>query len=150
MPIVEISPEETQAELEQDKSAIYLDVRSIPEFEAEHPKNAINIPIMHRNEGTGSMEPNPDFLKVALVNLPKDKRLFVGCLRGGRSLKACQLLEQNGYEKLHNVEGGFGGAVDPSTGLVSQKGWKASGLPVSTESKENETYRALREKAFGD
>jgi hypothetical protein len=78
--------------------------------------------------------------------LPKDKKLLVGCLRGGRSQQACLVLEQMGYDQLYNVHGGFGGAVDPMTGQISQKGWKDLGLPTSKENGEGVGYESLKAK----
>lgn len=144
MPIEQRTPTEAKEILDQDPNAVYLDVRSVPEFTAEHAEGAINIPLMHKSPV--GMEPNPDFLQVSLANLPKDKTLVVGCLKGGRSLKACQILEQNGYSKLYNVLGGFGGNLDPITG-ENQTGWKDSGLPTSQDNGEGVSYESLKSKA---
>jgi rhodanese-related sulfurtransferase len=84
---------------------------------------------------------------VAVVEkiLPKDKRLVVGCMAGGRSQRACELLEQSGFSDLTNVRGGFGGTRDAS-GMVVVRGWKDSGLPVSTDLGQS-SYQSLRRKA---
>ncbi len=73
----------------------YLDVRSVPEFEAGHPEGALNIPLLH-SQG-GRMASNPDFQAVAQGNLPKDEKLLVGCKMGGRSSQAAAILEASGY-----------------------------------------------------
>jgi rhodanese-related sulfurtransferase len=65
-------------------------------------------------------------------------------LSGGRSQRAAEILEQEGYEDLTNVRGGFGGARDQS-GKVVVPGWRDAGLPVSTDL--SESYEALRKKA---
>jgi rhodanese-related sulfurtransferase len=40
--------------------------------------------------------------------IPKDgKPTLVYCAGGGRSAAACEFLSQQGYEKLHNLSGGF-------------------------------------------
>ena len=147
MPITQTTPEKANEILDQDAEAIYVDVRSVPEFEAEHPIRAINLPILHK--GPGGMEPNPDFLEVAQAVLPKDKKLLVGCLRGGRSQKACMILEANGFDLLYNVHGGFGGAMDPTTGEITQKGWKELGLPTNTDNGEGVSYESLKAKSEG-
>lgn len=143
MSIEQVTPTQAKEILDQEKTSLYVDVRSIPEFIAEHPAEAINIPLMHK--GPYGMAPNEDFLNVSLANLPKDKTLVVGCLKGGRSMKACQILEQNGYTKLYNVIGGFGGALDPMTGQT-QTGWKDSGLPTSQDNGDGVSYESLKEK----
>jgi len=62
-------------------------------------------------------------------------------------MKACQILAAAGYDQLYNVFGGFGGAVDPATGMMSQKGWKDSGLPTSQENGDGVSYESLKSKA---
>ncbi len=144
MPIEQINPAEAKQILDDDPNAIYVDVRSIPEFTAGHPIRAINVVLMHR--GAGGMEPNPDFQKVATSVLPKEKKLLVGCMSGGRSQKACEILESKGYSLLYNVFGGFGGGRNPETG-EPQPGWRDLGLPVSIENGEGVSYESLKAKA---
>ena len=60
----------------------YLDVRSIPEFEAGHPEGALNVPLLHAQGGR--MVPNPDFQAVVPGQLrPRTSKLLVGCKMGG-------------------------------------------------------------------
>jgi rhodanese-related sulfurtransferase len=91
------------------------------------------------------MEPNADFLQVAEKALPKNKKLVVGCMAGGRSQRACEILEDAGFSDLTNVRGGFGGARDQS-GRVVVPGWRDAGLPVSNDVGDN-SYPSLRRKA---
>jgi rhodanese-related sulfurtransferase len=91
------------------------------------------------------MEPNPDFAAVVEKVLPKDAKLVVGCMAGGRSQRACEILEACGYADLTNVRGGYGGARDAS-GAVVVVGWRDAGLPVSQETGDK-SYAALRSKA---
>src|SRR5262245_24501637 len=127
MAIVQTTPDQAKAALDQNPDAVYLDVRSIPEFIQGHAVGAINIPLLHMQGG--QMTPNPDFQKVAQSVLPKEKQLFVGCKMGGRSQKACEILNALGYQKISNIDGGFGGNDH-------QPGWKDLGLPVSAENGE--------------
>jgi hypothetical protein len=71
--------------------------------------------------------------------------LVVGCMAGGRSQRACEILEQAGFSDLTNVRGGFGGARD-ATGAILVPGWRDAGLPVSTELGES-AYQSLQVKA---
>ena len=144
----EVTPQEAHNLLEGDEQYIYLDVRSVPEFEAGHPEGAINIPIMHFNPGIG-MSPNQDFLTVVEANLPKDAKLLVGCKTGGRSARACELLTQIGYTNVANVRGGFVGAMDNSGRLV-EPGWSMLNLPTSNEAGDNARYESLAAKATTD
>jgi rhodanese-related sulfurtransferase len=141
----EISPQEAYDLLENDKDYIYLDVRSVPEFDAGHPRGAINIPLMHFNPGSG-MQPNQDFQAVVEANVPKDAKLAIGCKTGGRSARACEVLAQAGYTNVANVRGGYVGAMD-NYGRVVEPGWSMLNLPVSTEAGEDARYESLAAKA---
>jgi rhodanese-related sulfurtransferase len=143
MTIQQITPDIAKAILDEDPEAIYVDVRSIPEFMRGHAPRAVNIPFLHMNEQTQQMVPNPDFSKVAEAVLPKDKKLVVGCMMGGRSQKACLALEQMGFQNLHNIVGGFGGIRDPMSGQISQPGWSQLGYPISQENGEGVGYEWL-------
>src|SRR5437764_10184584 len=123
----ELNPKEAHDAISKAKGAVLLDVRSAPEFASGHPAGALNVPIIHK--GMMGMQPNPDFLAVVSAVVPKDKTVFVSCMSGQRSMRACMLMEQNGWKDLTNVRAGWGGARDMS-GAVIEPGWQASGLPV--------------------
>jgi len=144
MPINQAEPPQAHEILKSNPDAIYLDVRTEPEFAQGHPDGAINVPVVFI-KGPGQMELNGEFVDVVAKTLPREKKLVVGCLAGGRSQRACELLEAAGYADLTNVRGGFGGARDAS-GKVVVAGWRDAGLPVSTEVGDN-SYQALRRKA---
>ncbi|HEV7989910.1 MAG TPA: rhodanese-like domain-containing protein [Candidatus Binataceae bacterium] len=144
MPINQAEPPQAHEILKSNPDAIYLDVRTEPEFAQGHPDGAINVPVVFI-KGPGQMELNGEFVDVMAKTLPREKKLVVGCLAGGRSQRACELLEAAGYADLTNVRGGFGGARDAS-GQVVVAGWREAGLPVSTEVGDN-SYQALRRKA---
>jgi len=144
MPINQVEPPQAHEILKSNPDAIYLDVRTEPEFAQGHPDGAINVPVVFI-KCPGQMELNGEFVDVVAKTLPREKKLVVGCLAGGRSQRACELLEAAGYADLTNVRGGFGGARDAS-GQVVVAGWRDAGLPVSTEVGDN-SYQALRRKA---
>jgi len=135
-----ISPQEAQELLGQGWT--YLDVRSEPEFEQGHPPGALNIPFMHA--GPSGMTPNPDFLAVVTKVFQKDARIVVGCQSGGRSQRAVQLLEGQGYTALVDQRCGFGGTRD-ATGRM-EPGWAATGLPVEQGIPAGHSYRELQSK----
>jgi rhodanese-related sulfurtransferase len=144
MPINQVEPPQAHEILKSNPDAIYLDVRTEPEFAQGHATGAINVPVVFI-KGPGQMELNGEFVDVVAKTLPREKKLVVGCLAGGRSQRACELLEAAGYTDLTNVRGGFGGARDVS-GQIVVAGWRDAGLPVSTEVGDN-SYQALRRKA---
>jgi rhodanese-related sulfurtransferase len=144
MAIKQTEPPQAHEILTANPDAIYVDVRTEAEFAQGHPTGAINIPVVFI-KGPGQMQPNDEFLAVAEKVLPKDKKLVVGCMAGGRSQRACEIMEEGGYGDLTNVRGGFGGARDQS-GQVIVAGWRDAGLPVSNDVGDN-SYKSLRAKA---
>ena len=140
----ELSAQDAFDLMQSDPEYIYLDVRSVPEFEAGHPTRAINVPIMHFSPGAG-MSPHQDFAAVVEASLPKDAKLVVGCKTGGRSARACEIMSQMGYTTVANVRGGFVGAMD-NFGRVIEPGWSMLNLPTCSECGDNARYEALAEK----
>jgi len=143
MAIKQVEPPQAYEILEGDPDAIYVDVRTEEEFAQGHPAGAMNLPVVFLKPGA-TPQLNDSFLTVAEKVLPQGKKLVVGCMAGGRSQRACEILEQAGYSDLTNVRGGFGGARD-ATGEIVVVGWRDAGLPVSRELEHS--YRALRDKA---
>jgi rhodanese-related sulfurtransferase len=141
MPVKRVSPDEAQA-LVRDEGYAYVDVRSVPEFEAGHPEGAYNVPILHM--GPAGMSPNREFLDVMRSRFAKDAKLVVGCRSGGRSLQAAQLLASDGFTDLVDQRAGFEGGMGPGG---FEAGWRPKGLPVATGTPAERSYEALRTKA---
>ncbi|MGE0785038.1 MAG: rhodanese-like domain-containing protein [Sandaracinaceae bacterium] len=138
-----ISPQEADRRM-REEGYVYLDVRSIPEFDEGHPTGAYNIPLLHA--GAGGMQPNPDFVaEVEKVFTDRDAKIVVGCRSGGRSLNAIQMLERVGYTGLVDQRAGAGGARDPF-GQVTEPGWQAAGLPWSSDAEPGRSYAELTGK----
>ena len=136
MAVKRISPDEAR-DLVDTQGYTYLDVRSVPEFEAGHPTGAYNIPLNHM--GPGGMSPNPDFMSVVQKAFPPDSRLVLGCKGGGRSLKAAEMLQAAGFTNVVDQRAGF-------EGNGTEPGWRPRGLPTSTEAAPGRTYETLRAK----
>ena len=98
MAIKQTEPPQAHEILKANPDAIYSTSGPRREFAQSHPAGAINIPVVFI-KGPGQMEPNDDFLAVAEQVLPKDKKLVVGCMAGGRSQRACEILEEAGYRR---------------------------------------------------
>jgi rhodanese-related sulfurtransferase len=141
MSLKRVSPQEAR-ELMEKEGYVYVDVRSIPEFEAGHPQGAYNVPLLHM--GPHGMSPNPEFLDVMQRNFAKDEKLVVGCKAGGRSLQAANLLASSGFTNVVDQRAGFEGAGGPGGG--SEPGWRPGGLPVSTQAGPGRAYEALHSK----
>lgn len=129
MSVKQTNPVETNAVLQSDKTAVYIDVRTVAEYQAGHVPGAANIPVMIPDPSTGRMSPNPNFLSAVEAAYPKDKKMILGCQMGGRSQYAADILVNAGFADVSNMQGGFGGAKDPM-GRITAPGWLQSNLPV--------------------
>ena len=119
---------------------VYIDVRSVPEFQNGHPDGAVNIPAFHKEPA--GMVPNPDFLTVMETHFQRDTKLLIGCQSGQRSLRAAEALVAAGYHDVTNVKGGYGGVKDPS-GQSLEPGWFEQGLPTNHGDPADHSYAAL-------
>jgi rhodanese-related sulfurtransferase len=133
-------PKEAQELLQQ--GWVYVDVRSVPEYEAGHPAGAYNIPLMHFIPGRG-MSPNPEFQAVFSKHFGKDAKVVVGCKTAGRSLRAAELLAGAGWQSVVDMRGGFEGERDMS-GAAVVAGWKDSNLPVEQTAPAERTWEGLK------
>jgi rhodanese-related sulfurtransferase len=136
MAVKRVAPEEAR-DLMDAQGYVYLDVRSVPEFDAGHPTGAYNVPLMHM--GPAGMAPNSEFLAVVQKSFPKDAKLVVGCKAGGRSARAAAMLEESGYTDLVDQRAGY-------EGNPQEAGWRPKGLPASQSAPADRTYEALKAK----
>lgn len=138
MTIERISPQQAH-DLVQGEH-VFVDVRSLPEFDQGHPTGAYNVPFLHK--GPQGMTPNADFVAVMEASFTKDQKIVVGCRSGGRSLRAAQTLEAEGFTAVVDQKAGFLGQPD-AFGQVKDPGWKQAGLPVSLEPEAGRDYASL-------
>lgn len=139
MNLKRVSPDEALSLVEKEGYA-YVDVRSVPEFEAGHPKGAYNVPIAHL--GPMGMSPNPEFLAVMEKAFPKDAKLVIGCKSGGRSLQAAGMLLAAGFQDVVDQRAGFQGGMDPSG--RPEPGWGPKGLPSSLAAEQGRSWADLK------
>jgi rhodanese-related sulfurtransferase len=125
-----VSPEEARALLEAAEGYTYIDVRTAEEFAAGHVPGAVNIPVLVRRPGGAGMEPNPGFLDDVKGKFAPEARLITGCQRGGRSLRAAEILAAAGFTNVVDMRGGYDGELDPA-GNVTYPGWARRGLPTT-------------------
>jgi len=69
--------------------AVLVDVREADEFRAGHIPGAINVPLSG----------------IDTISIPKDKQVFVYCLRGTRSSRAAGKMRKTGYTKVKSIGG---------------------------------------------
>ena len=67
--------------------AVLIDVREADEFRAGHIPGAINVPLSG----------------IDTISIPKDKQIFVYCLRGTRSSQAVMKMKKMGYTKVKSI-----------------------------------------------
>ncbi len=141
MEIKRITPEDAQKLLESKAGYIYLDVRTEQEFDTGHVPGAKNVPVMEP-DAYGRMQLNPRFVEIVAKNFDKGVKCITGCQKGGRSLKAAELLISAGFTNVVDMRGGFGGETD-SAGRITFPGWAPRGLPVSRDSAPEDRYAHL-------
>lgn len=138
---IRISPKEASEKLEQ--GYVYVDVRTTEEFEAGHPKGAVNVPLMHAS--ARGMTPNPDFVRVVSSAFSKDAKLILGCKAGSRSLRAAQLLLAEGFTNVLDQRAGWVGAPGPF-GEAGEPGWSPLGLPSETGQPTGRSWNDMKSK----
>jgi rhodanese-related sulfurtransferase len=126
--------------------ALYLDVRTPEEFSAGHAPGAYNVPLFLRG-ADGAFVDNPEFLTIARSLLAADAAPIVACQAGGRSRKACTLLEAAGQKDLLHFAGGYGGSRDAFGARIA--GFVDSGSPSATAPEPGRSYPELRERFGG-
>ncbi len=90
----EISAEEFATLYEMDNKHInLLDARRKSEFDSEHLEGAENFPL--------------DFINHNMAQLDRNKRYYIHCAGGYRSVIMASILKSRGYDKLVNIQGGY-------------------------------------------
>lgn len=92
----DLSQDEWMAQEANDSESKILDVRTPEEFEEGYIPTAQNIDI---RMGQGFLD--------AIQELDTSVPYYVYCRSGARSGQACQLMDQLGFEKVYNLEGGI-------------------------------------------
>jgi glyoxylase-like metal-dependent hydrolase (beta-lactamase superfamily II)/rhodanese-related sulfurtransferase len=90
-----ISAEQLHDRITGDNSFILLDVRGKLEYEDNHIKGAVNIPVAD--------------LRTRHSELDKNKTIIVLCSTGNRSSLGASILKQHGFQNVINVAGGMSG-----------------------------------------
>lgn len=75
------------------RKAQLIDVREPNEFDGGHILGARNIPVTQ--------------LKERLVEIRKDKPVYLYCQRSARASRAANILRKKGYDQISLLDGGF-------------------------------------------
>jgi hydroxyacylglutathione hydrolase len=91
--ISRISATELADIIAQEPDAPVFDVRKNGEYDSEHIEGVENAPL--------------DFINESMLTMPKDKRTYIHCAGGYRSMIFVSILRARGYDNLVDVKGGF-------------------------------------------
>ncbi|WP_247233341.1 rhodanese-like domain-containing protein [Telluribacter sp. SYSU D00476] len=88
-----ISAEQLAEQIKEGNLTV-VDVRKPTEYEVEHVEGALNLPL--------------DSISEQMAEYPKDKTLYLHCAGGYRSMVAASILKSRGFDKVLDIQGGFG------------------------------------------
>jgi rhodanese-related sulfurtransferase len=95
--ITSVSADELATIMKKEKLNI-LDVRKASEYKSEHLTDAENTPL--------------DYINESMAQLDKNKKYYVHCAGGYRSMIFTSILRARGYDNLIDVKGGFSAIKD--------------------------------------
>jgi len=90
-----ISVDQAKVLISDNIELIIVDARTPEEFAEGHLDKAINIDV------------KADHFKKEINKLSKDKSYLVYCRSGKRSTKASNIMAQEGFNVLYNMDGGY-------------------------------------------
>jgi phage shock protein E len=94
---------QTVAEIKERDDVVVLDVREQWEYDEGHIPGVVHIPM--------------NDVPARLSEIPTDQTVIVSCRSGNRSGQVTNFLRDQGFENVHNMDGGI-------------LAWQAAGLPV--------------------
>ncbi len=136
--LLSITPKETWQMLQDDPTAVLIDIRSEMEYLfIGHPKGAIHIAWIDEPDWKINPRFAADIRKILLggvVYHPQNCEIdgvpvLLICRSGRRSVEAGNLLIQEGFVKVYNVLEGFEGPLDANHHRSTSGGWRYHGLP---------------------
>lgn len=131
MPGKTLSPREVLDLLSTNDDATYIDVRTVAEFAAGHPRGrVVNIPIVFYRPTTRETYPNNSFLEVVASLYDKDKPLILGGDDGERTERAAVPLRGAGYTNIWVMPEGV-------------SGWRARKFATTTDNRNGVSYASL-------
>jgi rhodanese-related sulfurtransferase len=130
-----ITCQEAQEIIKSEPRALLVDVRSGMEFLfVGHPAGAINIPWIDEPDWVVNPEFVTEIRKLLLGGsiehgMIHSAPVVLICRSGKRSLEAGELLVQEGFTAVYNVDEGFEGELNDLHQRSSIGGWRFHGLP---------------------
>ena len=96
---------QTVFDIQGAEDVYVLDVREQYEYDEKHIPNVTLLPMSE--------------IQNRLDEIPTDKEVIITCRSGNRSGQVTQFLEQNGFDNVHNMQGG----------IIA---WEEAGFPVES------------------
>ena len=94
--MINLQCEDWSKNIDSDQKQIILDVRTLEEFDEKSIPGSILANILEPSEFMSIVE-----------KLDKNSKIFVYCRSGIRSQKACNILDQLGFQETFNLDGGI-------------------------------------------
>jgi rhodanese-related sulfurtransferase len=94
---------QTVFEIQDREDVFVIDVREQYEYDEKHIPNVTLLPMSE--------------IENRIDEIPTDQEVIVTCRSGNRSGQVAQFLRQNGFDNVHNMQGG----------IIA---WEEAGLPV--------------------
>ena len=133
--VIHISTQEAWNLLQKEPKVAFIDVRSDMEYLfIGHPTGSVNIPWIQEPD----WEVNPHFVRDirklvlgGIIDSPEHHSVpvLLICRSGKRSDEAGQLLIENGFKRVYNIEQGFEGDLDENHQRSTLGGWRFDNLP---------------------
>jgi glyoxylase-like metal-dependent hydrolase (beta-lactamase superfamily II)/rhodanese-related sulfurtransferase len=95
--VEEITADELAAKFDKEGMNV-LDVRKASEYNAQHVIGAQNFPL--------------DFINENMSEVNRDKKYFLHCAGGYRSMITASILKSRGYDQVVNIKGGYKALVE--------------------------------------
>jgi len=90
-----IKAEDFKTKTENKNNVIILDIRTPEEYEESHIKGSLNVDYKNEN------------FKEEIVKLDQSKKYFVYCRSGKRSANSRKIMNELGYKKVYDLQGGI-------------------------------------------
>lgn len=102
----DLSPEQFQTLLQENKNIKLIDVRRPEEYKEGHIQGSVLLPVQELSQE-----------KLDAASVKKDDAILLYCRSGGRSGHALHMMQQFGYKNVKHLDGGI-------------LAWKEKNLPV--------------------
>ncbi len=133
--LTQINPKQASELIQKEPNVVFVDVRSDMEYLfIGHPKGAVNIPWIDEPDFVINPHFVRDIRKLILggvIDSPEHHAapVLLICRSGKRSEEAGNLLIENGFKRVYNIEHGFEGELNDEHHRSTLGGWRFENLP---------------------